>query len=136
MKLNLLLRLQFLIPKTMGAATTVVNKAAPVIPAPNVIVIKTLSTLLVILAILKYFLLNASRLVISSSKNFCTSDITFNLYECPPSSITSISTAGADGFSLSLGKVASLSFPFFIKIIIFYNKHDIKVLIHGCVRFD
>ena len=68
-------------PKTMGAATTVANNAAPVTPAPNVMVIKTLSAVLVIFAIRKYFSLKASRFVISSSKNFYTSDITFNLYE-------------------------------------------------------
>ena len=42
-------------PKAMGTATTVDNKATPVAPAPIEIVIKTLSTLLVILAIRKYF---------------------------------------------------------------------------------
>ena len=70
-------------PKTMGAATTVDNKTAPAIPEPNVMVIKTLPILLTILATRKYFLLKASRLLISFSKNFCTSDITFHLYACP-----------------------------------------------------
>ena len=44
-------------PKTTGAATTVDNKTAPVIPAPKLIPINTLSTLLITLDILKYFLL-------------------------------------------------------------------------------
>ena len=42
-------------PKTTGAATTVDNRTAPVIPAPKLIFINTLSTLLITLDILKYF---------------------------------------------------------------------------------
>ena len=65
-------------PKVIGAPIPVANNKAPAPSAQIVIPIKTLSILLTILATRKYFLLNASRLLISSSKNFCTSDITFN----------------------------------------------------------
>ena len=68
-------------PKAIGEATPVANNMAPAPSEQIVIPIKTLSTTLTYLATQKYFLLNASRLLISSSKNFCTSDITFNLCE-------------------------------------------------------
>ena len=62
-------------PKAIGAPTPVANNTAPAPSAQIVIPIKTLSIVLTILATRKYFLLNASRLLISSSKNFCASDI-------------------------------------------------------------
>ena len=70
-----------LIPKAKakGAPTPVANKTAPVPSAPIVIVINALSTILTASAIRKYFLLNASRFLISSSKKFCISRIIFNL---------------------------------------------------------
>ena len=70
-----------LIPKATarGAPAPVASKTAPAPSAPIVIVIKVLSTILTTFAIRKYFLLNASRFLISSSKNFCTSRIIFNL---------------------------------------------------------
>ena len=68
-------------PKAIAAATTVANNTAPAPSAQTVIPIKTLSTTLSYLATRKYFLLNASGLLISSSKNFWTSVITFNLYQ-------------------------------------------------------
>ena len=90
-----------LIPKAKakGAPIPVDSKTAPAPSAQIVIVIKVLSAILTIFAILKYFLLNASRLLISSSKNFCTSDITFNLYECPRSSEPPFTILGAVGCS-------------------------------------
>ena len=57
-------------PKAMCDPTPVANNTAPAPSAQIVIPIKTLSILLTILATLKYFLLNASRLLISVSKNF------------------------------------------------------------------
>ena len=54
---------------TVGAAITVDNKPMPPAPPPNVIAIKTVSTLLTILAALKYFLLKAPLVVTSFSKN-------------------------------------------------------------------
>ena len=63
-------------PKAIGAPTPVDNKTAPAASARTVIPIKTLSVILIIFATRKYFLLKASRLLISSSKNFCTSNIT------------------------------------------------------------
>ena len=65
--------------KAIGEPTPVANKMAPAASAQTVTPIKTLSTTLTYLATRKYFSLNASRLLISSSKNFCTLDITFNL---------------------------------------------------------
>ena len=55
-----------LIPKAKakGAPTPVDNKTAPVPSAPIVVIIKALSTILTIFAILKYFLLNASRFLL------------------------------------------------------------------------
>ena len=70
-------------PKAIGAPTPVANNTAPAPSAQIVIPIKTLSIVLTILATRKYFLLNASRLLISSSKNFCASDSSFSLYPCP-----------------------------------------------------
>ena len=60
-----------------GAPTPVASKTAPAPSAQTVIPIKVLSAILTIFAILKYFLLNASRFSISSSKNFCMSAIFF-----------------------------------------------------------
>ena len=57
-------------PKAIGAAIPIANYTAPAPSAQIVIPIKTLSILLTILATLKYFLLKASRLLISVSKNF------------------------------------------------------------------
>ena len=54
---------------TAGAATIVDNKLIPPAPAPKVIVIKTVSTLSTILAALKYFLLKASLVSTSFSRN-------------------------------------------------------------------
>ena len=65
--------------KAKGAPTPVPNKAADVPSAPIVIIINALSTILTVFAIRKYFLLNASRFLISSSKNACISLIIFHL---------------------------------------------------------
>ena len=54
---------------TIGDATTVDNIAIPPDPAPKDIVIKTVSTLSTILAALKYFLLKASLVATSFSRN-------------------------------------------------------------------
>ena len=54
---------------TVGAAITVDNKPMTPAPPPNVIAIKTVSTLSNILAALKYFLLKAALVVTSFSKN-------------------------------------------------------------------
>ena len=96
-----------LIPKAKakGAPTPVDNKTAPAPSAPIVMVINALSIVLTTFAILKYFLLNASLFLISSSKNSCTSLIIFNLYECPRSSEPPLTTLGAVGCSLSVGYV-------------------------------
>ena len=57
------------IAMTAGAAITVDNKATPPAPPPKIIAIKIESTLSTILATLKYFLLKASLLSTSFSKN-------------------------------------------------------------------
>ena len=54
---------------TAGAATIVDNKLIIPAPAPMVIVIKIVSTLSTILATLKYFLLKASLVATSFSRN-------------------------------------------------------------------
>ena len=57
------------------------NKTAAATSAQTVPPIKILSTALTYLAMRKYFLENASRLTLSSSKKLSTSVITFNLCE-------------------------------------------------------
>ena len=57
------------IATTIGVTTIVVSKATPPAPPPRAIAIKTVSTLSTILDALKYFLLNASLVVTSISRN-------------------------------------------------------------------
>ena len=80
-------------PKATGAPTPVDNNTAPAASVRTVIPIKTLSVILIIFVTRKYFLLKASRLLISSSKNFCTSNTILSLYEWP----SSFSISGAVG---------------------------------------
>ena len=54
---------------TIDIATTVDNRAIPPAPSPKVNVIKTVSALSTILAALKYFLLKASLVATSFSRN-------------------------------------------------------------------
>ena len=87
-------------PTAKGAPTPVDNITAPAPSAQIVTPIKTVSVILIIFATRKYFLLKASRLLISSSKNFCTSNITLSLYEWPSSFLISCSSiSGAVGAS-------------------------------------
>ena len=57
------------ITMTAGAAITVDNKPMPPTPPPKVVAIKTVSTLSTIQAALKYFLLKASLVATSFSRN-------------------------------------------------------------------
>ena len=68
-------------PNATGEPTQLDIKTAAATSVQTVAPIKTLSTIPTYLAARKYFLENASRLELSSSKKFITSVITFNLCE-------------------------------------------------------